>query len=216
MNALASLRLLQKNNLKLAASNQLLKQQLHDVRARSVAASSLWKPDASTHKCTACVKKFSLLTRKHHCRCCGDIFCNPCSSNFVPLPQLLYPEPVRICDGCFFKNSSSLPPKVVKQAIPPPPPLPPIAQRLVGPLLASSNKSTPQKSKPSIPRRPNLLMSELVNSPRSMLLKTPSKTPKAKSSTRTPSMFDEMIMKGGQSGLKKTKPRVKKVDNKVC
>ncbi|KAG9490893.1 hypothetical protein GDO78_006300 [Eleutherodactylus coqui] len=35
---------------------------------------------------------------KHHCRNCGDIFCNTCSSNELSLPS--YPKPVRVCDTC--------------------------------------------------------------------------------------------------------------------
>ncbi|NXC16753.1 RUFY1 protein, partial [Corythaeola cristata] len=34
----------------------------------------------------------------HHCRNCGDIFCNTCSSNELALPS--YPKPVRVCDTC--------------------------------------------------------------------------------------------------------------------
>ena len=35
---------------------------------------------------------------QHHCRNCGHIFCNTCSSNELALPS--YPRPVRVCDGC--------------------------------------------------------------------------------------------------------------------
>ncbi|EPQ06943.1 RUN and FYVE domain-containing protein 1 [Myotis brandtii] len=35
---------------------------------------------------------------KHHCRNCGHIFCNTCSSNELALPS--YPKPVRVCDSC--------------------------------------------------------------------------------------------------------------------
>nr|DBA30776.1 TPA: hypothetical protein GDO54_006718 [Pyxicephalus adspersus] len=35
---------------------------------------------------------------KHHCRNCGHIFCNTCSSNELSLPS--YPKPVRVCDTC--------------------------------------------------------------------------------------------------------------------
>uniref|UniRef100_A0A673VST1 RUN and FYVE domain containing 1 n=1 Tax=Salmo trutta TaxID=8032 RepID=A0A673VST1_SALTR len=35
---------------------------------------------------------------KHHCRNCGDIYCNSCSSNELALPS--YPRPVRVCDIC--------------------------------------------------------------------------------------------------------------------
>uniref|UniRef100_A0A672Y8L1 RUN and FYVE domain containing 2 n=1 Tax=Sphaeramia orbicularis TaxID=375764 RepID=A0A672Y8L1_9TELE len=35
---------------------------------------------------------------QHHCRNCGEIFCNSCSDNELPLPAS--PKPVRVCDTC--------------------------------------------------------------------------------------------------------------------
>uniref|UniRef100_A0A8C5UE62 RUN and FYVE domain containing 1 n=1 Tax=Malurus cyaneus samueli TaxID=2593467 RepID=A0A8C5UE62_9PASS len=55
------------------------------------------KDDEATH-CKQCTKEFSISRRKHHCRNCGDIFCNSCSSNELALPS--YPKPVRVCDSC--------------------------------------------------------------------------------------------------------------------
>ncbi|XP_017743655.1 PREDICTED: RUN and FYVE domain-containing protein 1 isoform X1 [Rhinopithecus bieti] len=55
------------------------------------------KDDEATH-CRQCEKEFSISRRKHHCRNCGHIFCNTCSSNELALPS--YPKPVRVCDGC--------------------------------------------------------------------------------------------------------------------
>ncbi|XP_044243246.1 RUN and FYVE domain-containing protein 1 isoform X4 [Ursus arctos] len=55
------------------------------------------KDDEATH-CKQCEKEFSISRRKHHCRHCGHIFCNSCSSNELALPS--YPRPVRVCDSC--------------------------------------------------------------------------------------------------------------------
>uniref|UniRef100_A0A3Q0RMK1 RUN and FYVE domain containing 1 n=1 Tax=Amphilophus citrinellus TaxID=61819 RepID=A0A3Q0RMK1_AMPCI len=55
------------------------------------------KDDEATH-CKQCQKEFSIARRKHHCRNCGDIYCNSCSSNELALPS--YPRPVRVCDMC--------------------------------------------------------------------------------------------------------------------
>ncbi|XP_065773341.1 RUN and FYVE domain-containing protein 1 isoform X7 [Muntiacus reevesi] len=55
------------------------------------------KDDEATH-CKQCEKEFSISRRKHHCRNCGHIFCNTCSSNELALPS--YPRPVRVCDSC--------------------------------------------------------------------------------------------------------------------
>ncbi|XP_049634190.1 RUN and FYVE domain-containing protein 1 [Suncus etruscus] len=55
------------------------------------------KDDEATH-CKQCEKEFSISRRKHHCRNCGHIFCNACSSNELALAS--YPKPVRVCDNC--------------------------------------------------------------------------------------------------------------------
>ena len=39
-----------------------------------------WQDDHSTLTCKVCEKKFTLLLRRHHCRFCGEIVCNNCSS----------------------------------------------------------------------------------------------------------------------------------------
>lgn len=40
---------------------------------------------------------------QHHCRNCGDIFCNSCSEQVTPLPNDhgQMSKPVRVCDGCW-------------------------------------------------------------------------------------------------------------------
>ncbi|KAE8731402.1 RING/FYVE/PHD zinc finger superfamily protein isoform 2 [Hibiscus syriacus] len=35
-----------------------------------------WVPDEAVSKCTACATDFGSFWRKHHCRNCGDIFCD--------------------------------------------------------------------------------------------------------------------------------------------
>ncbi|CAG9858385.1 unnamed protein product [Phyllotreta striolata] len=59
-----------------------------------------WAKDDSTTNCKGCTKEFNLTRRKHHCRNCGDIFCNACSDNTMPLPSSA--KPVRVCDSCNF------------------------------------------------------------------------------------------------------------------
>eukprot|EP01133_Synstelium_polycarpum_P020517 gene20517-24628_t len=61
-----------------------------------------WVDDSDVHNCTRCKTSFSLLVRRHHCRRCGLVFCQKCSSNNVKIPQLNYNfVPVRVCDGCY-------------------------------------------------------------------------------------------------------------------
>ncbi|XP_061901681.1 RUN and FYVE domain-containing protein 1 [Entelurus aequoreus] len=57
-----------------------------------------WLRDDEATQCKQCQKEFSIARRKHHCRNCGDIYCNTCSSNELALPS--YPRPVRVCDMC--------------------------------------------------------------------------------------------------------------------
>ncbi|XP_054422239.1 RUN and FYVE domain-containing protein 1 [Pteronotus mesoamericanus] len=57
-----------------------------------------WLKDDEATRCKQCEKEFSISRRKHHCRNCGHIFCNTCSSNELALPS--YPKPVRVCDSC--------------------------------------------------------------------------------------------------------------------
>ncbi|KAL0616111.1 RUN and FYVE domain-containing protein 2 [Plecturocebus cupreus] len=53
----------------------------------------VWLKDKEATHCKLCEKEFSLSKRKHHCRNCGEIFCNACSDNELPLPSS--PKPVR-------------------------------------------------------------------------------------------------------------------------
>ncbi|XP_056625204.1 RUN and FYVE domain-containing protein 1 isoform X2 [Triplophysa dalaica] len=57
-----------------------------------------WLKDDEARNCKQCQKEFSISRRKHHCRNCGDIYCNLCSSNELALSS--YPKPVRVCDVC--------------------------------------------------------------------------------------------------------------------
>ena len=52
--------------------------------------------------CPDCGCLFTLSKRRHHCRLCGDVFCDTCSSHRVelPLPGAEFEKPVRICDFC--------------------------------------------------------------------------------------------------------------------
>eukprot|EP00057_Strongylocentrotus_purpuratus_P024752 XP_011679226.1 PREDICTED: rabenosyn-5-like [Strongylocentrotus purpuratus] len=44
-----------------------------------------WAEDSDVRFCPSCGDKFSLAVRRHHCRLCGSIMCNKCSS-YVGIP----------------------------------------------------------------------------------------------------------------------------------
>jgi len=48
--------------------------------------SSAWENDGSFENCHECTAKFHKLNRRHHCRMCGKIFCNHCSSRRALVP----------------------------------------------------------------------------------------------------------------------------------
>ena len=64
----------------------------------------LWTPDWASEQCEAqgCTSgPFNVIwNRRHHCRSCGGLFCDSCSSVRIPLPHLGYEEPQRVCEGC--------------------------------------------------------------------------------------------------------------------
>ncbi|XP_034230362.1 RUN and FYVE domain-containing protein 2-like isoform X1 [Thrips palmi] len=69
-----------------------------DNARRAGISDATWMRDKEVTHCKGCDKEFNMTRRKHHCRNCGDIFCNACSDNTMPLPSL--PKPARVCDKC--------------------------------------------------------------------------------------------------------------------
>jgi len=60
-----------------------------------------WENDREIKVCGNCEKSFSLARRKHHCRCCGRIFCNECSPHRDELPLAFEVKGLqRTCDSC--------------------------------------------------------------------------------------------------------------------
>ncbi|XP_017261042.1 FYVE, RhoGEF and PH domain-containing protein 6 isoform X2 [Kryptolebias marmoratus] len=60
----------------------------------------IWIPDLRTTMCMICTSEFTLTWRRHHCRACGKVVCQVCSTNKCPLAYKKN-EPARVCDECF-------------------------------------------------------------------------------------------------------------------
>ncbi|XP_048017459.1 zinc finger FYVE domain-containing protein 1 [Megalobrama amblycephala] len=61
-----------------------------------------WKPNAEIIKCHGCKRAFEEAERKHHCRSCGEGFCQACSTHSMPVPERGWGgTPVRVCDECY-------------------------------------------------------------------------------------------------------------------
>lgn len=61
-----------------------------------------WIPDNDAPLCMNCAVPFhSFFRRRHHCRNCGGVFCNICSSLCTPLPKYGLYKAVRVCKDCF-------------------------------------------------------------------------------------------------------------------
>ncbi|SMN18440.1 similar to Saccharomyces cerevisiae YDR313C PIB1 RING-type ubiquitin ligase of the endosomal and vacuolar membranes, binds phosphatidylinositol(3)-phosphate [Maudiozyma saulgeensis] len=44
---------------------------------------AMWQPDKEVKACLQCGTNFDFIIRRHHCRCCGGIFCGRCSNHFL-------------------------------------------------------------------------------------------------------------------------------------
>lgn len=61
-----------------------------------------WVPDGDVLYCKSCKVEFEWIIRKHHCRHCGNIFCNKCAAEKLFLPLgFKYQDPQRVCKSCY-------------------------------------------------------------------------------------------------------------------
>ncbi|XLS66856.1 hypothetical protein HN51_017879 [Arachis hypogaea] len=67
-----------------------------------------WVPDEAVSKCKDCQTDFGAFNRKHHCRNCGDIFCDKCTQGRIALTADANAQPVRVCDRCMAEVTQRL------------------------------------------------------------------------------------------------------------
>eukprot|EP00117_Sycon_ciliatum_P030467 scpid58309/ scgid5913/ Hepatocyte growth factor-regulated tyrosine kinase substrate; Hrs; Protein pp110 len=66
-----------------------------------------WVDDKEATQCHLCRTAFGVFTRRHHCRNCGNVFCDQCSSKESTIPKYGYETPVRVCDTCYSQLDGS-------------------------------------------------------------------------------------------------------------
>ncbi|CAI2342850.1 unnamed protein product [Caenorhabditis sp. 36 PRJEB53466] len=66
--------------------------------------SPYWIPDSECPNCMLCNARFTLITRRHHCRACGRVLCGSCCNEKALLEYLQEagkkPQAVRVCKPC--------------------------------------------------------------------------------------------------------------------
>src|SRR5437016_5019869 len=50
---------------------------------------NVWVNDSMVSYCHNCKIEFGFIIRKHHCRYCGNIFCNNCTNQFIAIPDFI-------------------------------------------------------------------------------------------------------------------------------
>ncbi|KAB0796609.1 hypothetical protein PPYR_10670 [Photinus pyralis] len=71
-------------------------------------APAYWRPNHEIMHCHKCKTPFPPASAKHHCRSCGEGFCEACSSKKQPVPMRGWYTDVRVCDDCYLEIPPSL------------------------------------------------------------------------------------------------------------
>ncbi|KAK7117137.1 hypothetical protein R3I94_022636 [Phoxinus phoxinus] len=78
---------------------EMATQDVVDNRAQLGTIRPIWIPDQRVTMCSICTSEFTLAWRRHHCRACGKVVCQACSTNEQPL-KYMKNRLGRVCDLC--------------------------------------------------------------------------------------------------------------------
>lgn len=78
------------------------------LRCLQVATREPWEANADVPNCRLCGSEFDAINRRHHCRRCGRLVCDPCSPQRQALPLYGYAGEVRVCRRCNGENGPVL------------------------------------------------------------------------------------------------------------
>ncbi|KYQ88396.1 hypothetical protein DLAC_11094 [Tieghemostelium lacteum] len=70
-------------------------------------SSPLWDIEKIVPSCSNCYTPFTVIKRRHHCRCCQRELCDPCTLKRIKIPQFNHNDPVRVCEYCFSHQSQN-------------------------------------------------------------------------------------------------------------
>ncbi|GMM35243.1 1-phosphatidylinositol-3-phosphate 5-kinase [Saccharomycopsis crataegensis] len=68
-------------------------------RGNLLLSKDYWMKDNSVKECFSCGKPFTTFRRRHHCRLCGQIFCNDCTT-LISGERFTYNGQIRLCHSC--------------------------------------------------------------------------------------------------------------------
>jgi len=60
-----------------------------------------WVPDLLMKACPGYMREFRFYVRRHHCRKCGTLICDSCSTKRLTIPSIHTQIPQRVCDSCY-------------------------------------------------------------------------------------------------------------------
>ena len=65
-----------------------------------------WVDETKCASCYQCAVAFTVVTRKHHCRACGRVFCHACSRHALPPRDDPNAQPERACNVCYVSHTT--------------------------------------------------------------------------------------------------------------